>query len=186
MSNSSDDEDVPLGDLLKKAVVPNKSSAPSPKKRNSESELQTKKKKIAKVIEPIRKGGSSVYDTPKGQLIQKLLCRWWYAIEWPTAEDLIKSVPSGYEQLEGYVGVFICVKGDDIGKIIDCRNGKTCPNFKNLNGKTATELKELLKKALENQKKMLIENEGADSPYESGINTELTWLSKFNAAKADK
>lgn len=30
------------------------------------------------------------FDTLKGQLIQKLLCRWWYAIKWPSEADLSK------------------------------------------------------------------------------------------------
>lgn len=46
-------------------------------------------------------------------MIQKLLCRWWYAIEWPAKEDL-RPVPPLYEALEGYPGVFICVEVRDV------------------------------------------------------------------------
>lgn len=45
----------------------------------------------------------------QGEMIQKLLCRWWYAIEWPAKEDL-KPAPPSYEALEGFPGVFICVE----------------------------------------------------------------------------
>ena len=50
------------------------------------------------------------YETDKGALVQKLICRWWYAIEWPSKADLSKPVPPGFEQLDGYPGVYICVK----------------------------------------------------------------------------
>lgn len=42
-------------------------------------------------------------------MIQKLLCRWWYALEWPAKKDL-RPAPPSYEALEGYPGVFICVE----------------------------------------------------------------------------
>lgn len=50
----------------------------------------------------------------QGELIQKLLCRWWYALEWPAKEDL-RPAPPSYEALEGYPGVFICVEVRDGG-----------------------------------------------------------------------
>lgn len=45
----------------------------------------------------------------QGEMVQKLLCRWWYAMEWPAKEDL-KPAPPSFEALEGYPGVFICVE----------------------------------------------------------------------------
>lgn len=42
-------------------------------------------------------------------MVQKLLCRWWYAMEWPAKGDL-RPAPASYEALEGYPGVFICVE----------------------------------------------------------------------------
>lgn len=45
----------------------------------------------------------------QGEMVQKLLCRWWYAIEWPAKADL-KPPPSSYLALEGYPGVFIGVE----------------------------------------------------------------------------
>lgn len=48
-------------------------------------------------------------STSKGEMVQKLLCRWWYAMEWPAKED-VKPAPPSYEALEGYPGVFVCVE----------------------------------------------------------------------------
>ena len=38
-------------------------------------------------------------------IAQRLLCRWWYAIDWPRIQD-IAAPPPGYEALEGFMGVF--------------------------------------------------------------------------------
>jgi len=73
-----------------------------------------------------------------------------------------------------------------MGKLHDNRNAKTCPNLKNLMSKPSEELCSLLKVALETQKAKLIEAEGPSSPHEDSINKDLRWLSKVNAAKADK
>lgn len=40
-------------------------------------------------------------------MVQKLLCRWWYAMEWP-AKEILRPAPPSYAALEGYPGVFIC------------------------------------------------------------------------------
>ena len=42
-------------------------------------------------------------------VVQRLLCRWWYAIEWPKLDE-IGIPPPGYEALEGYVGVFVSTR----------------------------------------------------------------------------
>ncbi|CAM9848315.1 unnamed protein product, partial [Choristocarpus tenellus] len=52
---------------------------------------------------------SVLYKTKKGELVAKLLCRWWYAMEWPAKEDIIPT-PPGYEALDGYPGVYICIE----------------------------------------------------------------------------
>jgi hypothetical protein len=38
-----------------------------------------------------------------------LLCRWWYAIDWPKIEE-IGVPPPGYESLDGFVGVFVSTR----------------------------------------------------------------------------
>lgn len=45
----------------------------------------------------------------QGELVQKLLCRWWYAMEWPAKQDVIPA-PANYVALEGYPGVYVCVE----------------------------------------------------------------------------
>jgi len=123
MSDSSDDEDVPLGLLVKQTSVAKKASAPAAsKKRKPEPVPAATKKKAAPKPKPSSetapraKAGKLTnetdlfFDTLKGQLIQKLLCRWWYAIKWPSEADLSKPAPAGYEQLEGFPGVYISVK----------------------------------------------------------------------------
>lgn len=195
MSDSSDDEDVPLGLLVAKKTS---ASAPAPKKRKPEPVVASSKKKAAPkpkaASEPAPRAKAAkltnetdlFFETLKGQLIQKLLCRWWYAIKWPSEADLSKPVPAGYEQLEGFPGVYISTKGDDVGKIIDNRCAKTCPNYQNLKKKNSEELRDLLKKALEKQNEQLIEHEGPSSSYAKSIAKELQWVNKLNPAKADK
>jgi hypothetical protein len=71
--------------------------------------------------------------------------RWWYAIQWPEPGET-EPAPPDYEILAGYPGVFVCVKGEQIGHVLDRRNPATCPNFTNLSRKPAEELQELLVK----------------------------------------
>lgn len=42
-------------------------------------------------------------------LAQRLLCRWWYAVDWPRIKD-IGIPPPGYEALEGFTGVFVSTR----------------------------------------------------------------------------
>ncbi|CAM9581475.1 unnamed protein product [Ectocarpus sp. 12 AP-2014] len=126
-----------------------------------------------------------LYETKKGEMIQKLLCRWWYALEWPAKKDL-RPAPPSYEALEGYPGVFICVEGDDIGKLLDVRNKETCPCFTNFAKKSSEELKGLLETALTTQKEALIAHWGKNVAEEANIDRELKWLKSVDPAKADK
>ncbi|CAM9935877.1 unnamed protein product, partial [Phaeothamnion confervicola] len=98
-------------------------------------------------------------DTTKGQLVRKLLCRWWYAMAWPRWEDVTPS-PPGHEALDGYPGVYVCVDGDHIGEILDNRDQSTCPCFTNFARMGAAELRRLLKTALETQREKLVEHWG--------------------------
>ena len=126
MSSDSDSEaDVPLGKLvIKSSPKPaSKPSAVAQKKRKEEKrkdDVDAKKAKFAakpkntnsqpQKASNLKNDADLYYETMKGQLLQKLICRWWYAITWPQEEDLQKPVPAGFEQLDGYPGVYICVK----------------------------------------------------------------------------
>lgn len=58
-------------------------------------------------------------ETDKGMLVQRLLVRWWYAIEWPRPEE-IGQPPVGYEALEGFPGVFISTKVSFASQQLPC------------------------------------------------------------------
>ncbi|CAM9363331.1 unnamed protein product [Pylaiella littoralis] len=126
-----------------------------------------------------------LYETKKGEMVQKLLCRWWYAMEWPAKEDL-RPAPPSFEALEGYPGVFICVEGDDIGKLVDVRNKATCPCFTNFANKSSEELKGLLETAFTKQKEALVSHWGENVDEKEKIDRELKWLKSVDPAKAEK
>jgi len=209
-ADSDDDDDIPLAKLAKasspklsvKVKVktnnsPKKEKATAPPKKNP-NPAKTKaaaaaKKKVEKVVDTsvVSKDSSTISglysSSTKGQMVNKLLCRWWYAIEWPNKAD-IKDPPLGYEALEGYPGVNVCVKGDKIGSLLDNRNEAACPNFINLIHKSTVELKELLITALENQLQVLQEHEGegVNDVVEAAIRKDLKWAQKVNSTAADK
>lgn len=138
---------------------------------------------------PVRRSGgggtawSAFYETTKGELVQKLLCRWWYTMEWPGPCD----APDGdYLELDGFRGVYICASGDEIGKIIDKRDMSTCPNMKNFSRMGVQELKDKLCAALRAQKLVLQEKEGPGTRLESELDRDLRWASRVDAPKADK
>ena len=50
---------------------------------------------------------------PKDQLVQAVICRWWYCIEWPRKEDahlVEKEAKQFYHKMAGYEGVQIGVE----------------------------------------------------------------------------
>ena len=132
------DEDVPIAELLrrqaakaaaanpapaKKAKLPVNVSSASKEKKNSTTASSSAKQKSSSRSssnQPVKKeikmntpnASSDFYEsTIKGGLVQQLLCRWWYAQEWPLESD-IQSPPldKGYEPLDGFKGVFICTR----------------------------------------------------------------------------
>jgi phage pi2 protein 07 len=81
--------------------------------RERQSSKHEDRHKSSSVVAPKASSSSSktksgvIYDeSTKGALVQKLLVRWWYAIEWPNPAD-IDEAPSGYEALHGFPGVFV-------------------------------------------------------------------------------
>ena len=123
-------------------------------------------------------------ECTKGQIIQKLLCRWWYSIEWPT--NLPSKPPPKYDAMDGMPGVYVCVEGDDVGKIKDLRDMKSKPSFTNFLSKGSEELKDLLIRAIQKQMKALVESEGEGTSTEKELKDMLKWVTKVNADKADK
>eukprot|EP00903_Cladosiphon_okamuranus_P011057 g10438.t2 len=175
---------------LKKAAPSKKGAKKSPvPKAKGKSPVSTRKKKTSREQESsgdklVTRSGV-LYETKKGEMVQKLLCRWWYVMEWPAKEDL-RPAPASYEALEGYPGVYICVEGDDIGKLLDVRNKATCPCFTNFEKKTSKELKGLLEKAFKAQKEALVAYWGENADEAGKIDRELKWLMAVDPVKADK
>jgi hypothetical protein len=113
------------------------------------------------------------------------LCRWWYAIDWPGAGAVLDPPPKGYEPLDGYPGVYVCVKGAKIGSLLDNRDEKTAPSFSNLILRSTAELKDLLTTALQNQLDVLRKHE-KNVILEKEIQKELTFVAGVKESKSDE
>ncbi|GMH88442.1 hypothetical protein TL16_g11160 [Triparma laevis f. inornata] len=123
------DDDMPLGEMKKKAPakkkVPAKKKSPAKKSKPAAKKSIPAKKAAAKKTTPAKKkptpkkkpgptavkvtnaapASSKFYATSeKGRMIQAILCRWWYGISWPSADALATPVPRGYESLDGFSG----------------------------------------------------------------------------------
>lgn len=130
----------------------------------------------------------ALYDlSNKGKLIASLLSRWWYAMEWPDPKvTCAEACPPKCDMMDGFPGVFVVTTGSEIGKIIDKRDLKTCPNFKNMAKKSSEELVELLVKAIDKQQKELIEHDGEGTTVEKDLKTLKKWAQKLNCKTSDK
>ena len=194
-----DDDDVPLMALASKKPTKSGAKAPEKKKPANSSKPKLAKKKVVATKKKevvVAKATSEAYQSAsaalygsecqKGQLIQKLLCRWWYAISWPGPEAMLEKPPAHYDSLDGFPGVYICTEGEDVGKIMDVRNKANCPNFVNFAKKSSEELQGLLLKALDEQKRQLERAEGKGTPTEKEIIDTIKWAQKIKPSTADK
>merc|ERR1719215_295739 len=208
----SSDDDVPIAELKRKQeIAAHKKKLEETKKKRKLAETKKKeaKKKAtakAKAAKSVKKKAASTSKqkitkssntsitasselyakADKGKLIQSLLCRWWYAIEWPEKDVLALPTPKYCDPLKGFPGVFIVTRGDNIGQIIDHRKMDTCPSFKNFARKSSEELQSLLIKAIEKQILQLQEHEGTGTVTEIGLNKLKSWARKVNCKKSDK
>jgi len=181
--DSDSDDDIPLAQLKKSS--PKKSKSPAPKKKKKATPAKKKAKEAPVAAAPSKSknylsASAALYesDCKKGLMIQKLLCRWWYAVTWPDPSALPNKPPKHYDPMEGFEGVYVCTSGDKVGHILDLRDREACPSFRNYAQKSSQELKELLLKALEEQKRQLIEAEGSGTATEKEINDDIKWLTK--------
>jgi hypothetical protein len=202
--SDDDDDDIPLASLMKP-----KAAAPKAKKNGKTPVKVVPKKKAKEAAKPALKitkqsstvsskasNGDKTYEwasfalygteCDKGLLIQRLLCRWWYAITWPDPAKLPEKPPKKYDSLEGFTGVYVCTSGDKVGDIMDLRGKEDRPTFANFARKSSQELRELLLKALEEQKKQLVAAEGTGTTTEKELNTMIKWATKVKVDKADK
>lgn len=197
-----DEDDVPLSALASPSPKKNKkttSGKENGKKTAPKKKATTNKKSTsssASVASSAKGNGNASYrsasaalygsECEKGMLIQRLLCRWWYAIEWPHPADIPNEPPPHYDPLDGFPGVFVCTEGEEVGTIKDFRNKSECPNFVNMAKKSAAELQELLVKALTEQRKQLIDTEGTGTDTQKELDKYLKWASKVKTTAADR
>ena len=110
-------------------------------------------------------------------------------MKWPDPSTLPDNPPRHYDSLNGFEGVYVCTSGDKVGDIMDLRNNdeNSKPCFTNYAKKSSRELQALLLKALEEQKRQLVEAEGSGTATEKEINDEIKWVTKkINPDSADK
>lgn len=210
----SDNDDVPLAVLMKRKLdavqkaavkVPSKviKTAPPAKKAKIDTGSKNPSRKVnEKKSKNKKKSGSSsrsssvpaasqstrvsaFYESDKGTVVQALMIRWWYAIQWPELDTNAVS-PPGYESLDGFPGVFVGTRLDNFGEIKDMRDKSTCPNFKNLWAKSTDELKSLCETAIREQINALVQAEGPDTALERTLVRELKKIQAINATQADK
>lgn len=192
--SDDDDDDVPLASLKSppkkkaKKVEKKKSKATTKTNGSSSSSSSTKAKpNLNSNFTKYTTQSSALYDCKckKGLLIQKLLCRWWYAMTWPDPSTLPARPPENYDKMDGFPGVYVCTAGDEVGTIKDLRDKDKAPCFENFSKTPSEELKVLLVKALTEQKRQLVQAEGAGTYLEKELNAEIKWAEKIDGRKAD-
>lgn len=195
------DDDKPICDLM--VVYMKKRQARQIQKQREEAEREANKKAprqrssessgAPRISAPTRPD-ALYYETQKGSLVQKLLVRWWHAYSWPQQGDWnVDDVPSGYEELDGFPGVFVSMNVTTLGKILDLRNNDMKPSLLRMSKKTASEVKELCITAYENQIKELAQSEGntdstgnGDSSYMHELKRELHGVKKIDTDAAER
>ena len=127
-SASDSEDDLPIAELIAKRkregrlddIIQQKKKKPKTSVDNNASSSQKKESggnksssssNSSRPVSRIPTGGAGslsaeFYTTPKGILVQTILSRWWYAIEWPKPEHIGKP-PPGFEPLDGFPGVFV-------------------------------------------------------------------------------
>jgi hypothetical protein len=198
-SSDDEDDDIPLASL--KSPSPAKKKKTAAKAKPKAKAPATKKKASTKSSTTTSSSTTSssnsndfsspsfaLYgkETVKGELIQKLLCRWWYAYTWPDPLSIPKTPPADCDAMDGFPGVYICTQGDEVGTIKDFRDKEKAPSFNKFAKKPSEELKDLLIQAINEQMKQLVEAEGAGTSTEKELTKMLKWASKVNGKKADK
>ena len=129
----------------------------------------------------------------KQQLVMAVLCRWWYAFEWPTKENLEEARQEfegkqSFRELGGMPGVFICILGENTGKLIDKRdlNRGIVPSVANMMKRPSGELIDLWIKALKGQIQALNESKMEENPkLLKALQAELKTAENSNREKIE-
>ena len=196
-TKKSTKESTKKSSVTKKKKKTTATSKPSPAKSKSSSSSTTTATSSNKSYEWV---SAALYGSgcDKGLLIQRLLCRWWYAYTWPDLDHPVKPIPDLklYDSLDGFPGVYIGTAAEVVGQLYDTRDLTQAPSFRNFARKSSGELQQLLIAAIEEQKRQLhLHQQGVSSADAShntddttmkDLDTMLKWTRKVNTTKADK
>jgi len=195
-TNGTTKKKAPASFKSKKKDPPPKKKAKTVKKAAPKKKSSTVSSSSAAAANSNGGGGSKSYEwasaalygtkCDKGLLIQRLLCRWWYAFQWPDPATLPAKPPKNFDSLDGFPGVYIGTAAENVGQIQDVRNQEEAPSFQNFAKKTAEELRDLLVTAIQEQTKQLVAAEGSGTPTEKELQKLLKWANKLNVNKAEK
>lgn len=117
--------------------------------------------------------------------MKRLLIRWGYVMNWPDQIEA-ERCPENYIGIEGYPGIFIGVKDEALGDIMDRRDKANIPSFDNLMKKNSKELKDLLVLAIQKEMEELRKEEGEDAVTMSILRRELKEFENFDVDLCEK
>jgi hypothetical protein len=148
------DDDKPIKELMElREKIWKRQREQKLAKQKDEAEKAAKSRRTSSSGAPRstteRRKDELYYATRKGDLVQKFLTRWWHAYDWPTAQDINGTAPSGYEAMDGFKGVYVCMNTQasvehPLGKILDLRSKDgNCPSLSNISTKSASEIQAL-------------------------------------------
>ncbi|ETL31757.1 hypothetical protein L916_15550 [Phytophthora nicotianae] len=187
--DSDSDDDIPISGLAKRKKLKVETKVKTEKARvttpSSRSTPRKAKKRVIKIKIRQQECTEELYETLKGQLAQELLCRWWYAMEWPPVRASSPKL-HGVQELDGYPGAFIRVKGDDLGSIIDTRSSVGKPSFLHFFAMSSEDLLKLLLQAYDKQMEVLVEHEGPDVPLLKELQKARASAARINPEKAER
>ncbi|KAF0689833.1 Aste57867_18745 [Aphanomyces stellatus] len=164
---------------------PKSNSSPVKLEKRTLATSSSTKRKTKNIAVKQQEASEALYDTLKGRLVQELLCRWWYAVDWPPKDTKLEETPE-LQPLDGFPGSFISVKGENMGSIVDKRNAGGKPAFTTFFAMPAKDVQDLLVVAYENQMKVLESHEGADSPLLPDLKKALKSAQAVNVEKAER
>lgn len=190
LPDSDSDDDIPISGLAKRQKMKAlKDEKPVKKERSStpgkRPSPRKTKKRVIKIKIKQQECSEELYETLKGRLAQELLCRWWYAMEWPRSKKEAQKL-HGVQELDGFPGAFIRVKGEDLGSILDTRSSVGKPSFLHFFAMTSEDLLKLLLRAYDKQMEVLAEHEGSDAPLLKELQKARASAARIDTEKADR
>jgi len=159
-------------------------SAKSAKKKSTSTATKKKKKSGSGTSEADREY-SPIALTSKEQIVERILVRWWYAMDWPTKFSAAPEPAKEFAEMRGIKGVFVGIYGASIGKVVDTRDSRGCPCSKSLLKKKGAALQATLVKALTKQTEQLIAAEGEGSSFLPNLRKEMKYATKIKPDKID-